>query len=160
MLKQYDRYLPKADSVTIEVTEDNFSLPQCATKMAVGYDLFATADSVIRPLDRMLIGTGIKLKMPEGMEGQIRSRSGLAHKHGVFVLNSPGTIDPDYRGELKVLLCNLGHLPFDISEGDRIAQLVFSKYETPSFNHTSISHYERGESGFGSTGISKEDITE
>ena len=160
MLKQYDRYLPKDDSVTIEVTEDNFSLPQRATKMAVGYDLFATADSVIRPLDRKLIGTGIKLKMPEGMEGQLRSRSGLAHKHGVFVLNSPGTIDPDYRGELKVLLCNLGHLPFDISEGDRIAQLVFSKYETPSFNHTSISHYERGESGFGSTGISKEDITE
>ena len=100
MLKQYDRYLPKDDSVTIEVTEDNFSLPQRATKMAVGYDLFATADSVIRPLDRKLIGTGIKLKMPEGMEGQIRSRSGLAHKHGVFVLNSPGTIDPDYRGEL------------------------------------------------------------
>ena len=98
--------------------------------------------------------------MPEGMEGQIRSRSGLASKYGVFVLNSPGTIDPDYRGEVKVLLANLGHLPFDISEGDRIAQLVFSKYETPSFNANSISHYERGEKGFGSTGINKEDINE
>ena len=160
MLKEYDRYTPKDDSVVIEITENNFSLPKRATKMAVGYDLFATKEETIRPLDRKLIGTGIKLKMPEGMEGQIRSRSGLAHKYGVFVLNSPGTIDPDYRGEIKVLLCNMGHLPFDISEGDRIAQLVFSRYETPSLNHTSISYYERGEKGFGSTGISKEDMTE
>jgi len=160
MLKEHDRYTDKDGSVIIEITEDNFSLPKRATRMAVGYDLFATSDSAIRPLDRKLIGTGIKLHMPEGIEGQIRSRSGLAHKYGVFVLNSPGTIDPDYRGEVKVLLCNMGHMPFDISEGDRIAQLVFSKYETPSFNHTSISHYERGEKGFGSTGISKEDINE
>ena len=159
MLEKYDRYAPK-DYVIIEPTKDNYSMPRRATQMAVGYDLFATKDEIIRPLDRKLIGTGIKLKMPEGMEGQIRSRSGLANKYGVFVLNSPGTVDPDYRGEIKVLLANMGHLPFDISEGDRIAQLVFSKYETPSFNHTSISHYERGEKGFGSTGISKEDINE
>ena len=159
MLEKYDRYAPK-DYVIIEPTEDNYSMPRRATQMAVGYDLFATKDEVIRPLDRKLIGTGIKLKMPEGMEGQIRSRSGLANKYGVFVLNSPGTVDPDYRGEIKVLLANMGHLPFDISEGDRIAQLVFSKYETPSLNANSISHYERGEKGFGSTGIKLEDIND
>ena len=159
MLEKYDRYAPK-DYVIIEPTKDNYSMPRRATQMAVGYDLFATKDEVIRPLDRKLIGTGIKLKMPEGMEGQIRSRSGLANKYGVFVLNSPGTVDPDYRGEIKVLLANMGHLPFDISEGDRIAQLVFSTYETPSLNANSISHYERGEKGFGSTGINKEDIND
>ena len=159
MLEKYDRYKPK-DYVIIEPTKDNYSMPRRATQMAVGYDLFATKDEVIRPLDRKLIGTGIKLKMPEGMEGQIRSRSGLANNYGVFVLNSPGTIDPDYRGEIKVLLANLGHLPFDISEGDRIAKLVFSKYETPSLNANSISHYERGEKGFGSTGINKENIND
>ena len=159
MLEKYDRYEPK-DYVIIEPTKDNYSMPRRATQMSVGYDLFATKDEVIRPLDRKLIGTGIKLKMPEGMEGQIRSRSGLASKYGVFVLNSPGTIDPDYRGEIKVLLANLGHMPFDISDGDRIAQLVFSKYETPSLNANSISHYERGEKGFGSTGIKLEDIND
>tara|TARA_Y100000034_G_scaffold124889_1_gene173669 strand:- start:325 stop:804 length:480 start_codon:yes stop_codon:yes gene_type:complete len=159
MLEKYDRYEPK-DYVIIEPTKDNYSMPRRATQMAVGYDLFATKDEVIRPLDRKLIGTGIKLKMPEGIEGQIRSRSGLANKYGVFVLNSPGTVDPDYRGEIKVLLANMGHLPFDISEGDRIAQLVFSRYETPSLNANSISHYERGEKGFGSTGINKEDIND
>ena len=159
MLEKYDRYEPK-DYVIIEPTKDNYSMPRRATQMAVGYDLFATKDEIIRPLDRKLIGTGIKLKMPEGMEGQIRSRSGLANKYGVFVLNSPGTVDPDYRGEIKVLLANMGHLPFDISEGDRIAQLVFSRYETPSLNANSISHYERGEKGFGSTGIKLEDIND
>ena len=159
MLEKYDRYAPK-DYVIIEPTEDNYSMPRRATQRAVGYDLFATKDEVIRPLDRKLIGTGIKLKMPGGMEGQIRSRSGLASKYGVFVLNSPGTVDPDYRGEIKVLLANMGHLPFDISEGDRIAQLVFSRYETPSLNANSISHYERGEKGFGSTGIKLEDIND
>ena len=154
MLKKYDRYIPIDDSVEFEATDDSFSFPIRATKLAAGYDLFATKDEVIRPLDRKLIGTGIKLKkMPEDMQGEIRSRSGLANKYGVFVLNSPGTIDPDYRGELKVLLANIGHLPFDISRGDRIAQLLFIKYETPTFNHKSISHYERGEKGFGSTGI-------
>jgi dUTP pyrophosphatase len=107
-----------------------------------------------------MISLLLKIKMPEGMEGQIRSRSGLANKYGVFVLNSPGTVDPDYRGEIKVLLANMGHLPFDISEGDRIAQLVFSRYETPSLNANSISHYERGEKGFGSTGIKLEDIND
>jgi dUTP pyrophosphatase len=158
MLPEYDRYTPR-DHVIIEVTKDNFSIPRRATKMAVGFDLFATKDTTIRPLDRQLIGTGIKLQMPNDIEGQVRSRSGLAYKYGVFVLNSPGTIDPDYRGEVKVLLANMGHLPFDISRGDRIAQLVFSKYEIPSFNHTSVSLYERGDQGFGSSGINEEDIT-
>tara|TARA_R100000789_G_C3013451_1_gene151888 strand:+ start:507 stop:989 length:483 start_codon:yes stop_codon:yes gene_type:complete len=160
MLKKYDRYQPIDDFVKIELTEDNFSYPVRATKLAVGYDLFATKDEVIRPLDRKLLGTGIKLIMPEDMQGEIRSRSGLANKYGVFVLNSPGTIDPDYRGELKVLLANMGHTPFDISRGDRIAQLVFSKFETPSFNPTSMSNYERGEQGFGSTGIKWEETDE
>ena len=156
MTERYDTSL--TEDVEIELTEDCYAIPNRATQMAVGYDLFATEDAVIRPLDKVLIGTGIKLKMPEGTEGQIRSRSGLANKHGVFVLNSPGTIDPDYRGEVKVLLCNVNPLPFDVSRGDRIAQLIFSEYITPKLNAVSISHYKRGEGGFGSTGIRDEDM--
>ena len=132
MLKKYDRYTPLNDCVIIEATENNFSLPRRETQLTVGYDLFATKDEVIRPLDRKTVDTGVKLKMPEDMLGEIRSRNDLAIKYGVFVLDAPSTISPDFKNEIKVLLANMGHLPFDIQRGDKIAQLIFSKHETPT----------------------------
>ena len=132
MLKEHDRYTPRIDYVIIEATENNFSLPRRATQLTTGYDLFATKDEVIRPLDRKIIGTGIKLKIPENIVGEIRSRNELAIKHGVFVLDAPSTITPDFRNEIKVLLVNMGHLPFDILTGDKIAQLIFCKHEIPN----------------------------
>jgi dUTP pyrophosphatase len=132
MLKKYDRYTLVNECVIIEATKDNFSLPRRETQLTVGYDLFSTKDEVIRPLDRKLISTGIKLKMPEGIQGEIRSRRDLANKYGVFVLDAPSTISPDFKDEIKILLANIGHLPFDIVRGDKIAQLIFSKHETPN----------------------------
>ena len=132
MLKKYDRYTPKIDYVIIEATEDNFSLPRRETQLTGGYDLFATKDEVIRPLDRKIINTGIKIKMPEDMLGEIRSRNEMAIKYGVFVLDAPNTISPDFNDEIKVLLANIGHLPFDILRGDKIAQIIFSKHEIPN----------------------------
>ena len=144
------------NEIKINLMDDvAFSFPKKATEQSVGYDIYAAEDEVVRPLDRKLIRTGIKLNMPEGVEAQIRSRSGLASKHGVFVLNSPGTIDPDYRGEVKVLLFNSGHMPFDIERGDRIAQLVFSIYLSPEVSYSKVPSYVRGEGGFGSTGNGK-----
>jgi dUTP pyrophosphatase len=144
------------NEIKINLMDDvAFSFPKKATEQAVGYDIYAAEDEVVRPLDRKLIRTGIKLNMPAGIEAQIRSRSGLASKHGVFVLNSPGTIDPDYRGEVKVLLFNSGHMPFDIERGDRIAQLVFSSYLSPQVSYSKDPSYVRGEGGFGSTGNGK-----
>jgi len=144
------------NEIKINLIDDvAFSFPKKATEQSVGYDIYAAEDEVIRPLDRKLIRTGIKLDMPEGVEAQIRSRSGLASKHGVFVLNSPGTVDPDYRGEVKVLLFNSGHMPFDIERGDRIAQLVFSIYLSPEVSYNEVPSYVRGEGGFGSTGNGK-----
>lgn len=144
------------DQVKIELMESAWSAPKRATDFSVGYDLYATEDCLVRPLDNTLVGTGIKLHMPVGIEAQVRSRSGLAAKHGVVVLNSPGTIDPDYKGEVKVILFNTGTKPFDVLRGDRIAQLVFSNYLSPVL--TSSSRVEptlvRGDGGFGSTGIS------
>ena len=140
------------DQIKVETMDHCYLPPEKATEFSVGYDLYATEDEVIRPLDRKMIRTGIKLKMPVGIEAQVRSRSGLASKHGVFVLNSPGTIDPDYRGEVKVLLFNSGHMPFDIDRGDRIAQLVFHSYLSPVISSTKGVSYIRGDGGFGSTG--------
>ena len=141
------------NEIKIDLIKDvAFSFPKKATEKSVGYDIYAAVDEVIRPLDRKLIRTGIKLNMPVGIEAQIRSRSGLALKYGVFVLNSPGTIDPDYLGEVKVLLFNSGHTPFDIERGDRIAQLVFNSYLSPQVSYSKSPSYVRGEGGFGSTG--------
>ena len=123
-----------------------------ATLHAAGYDLYSVVNEVIPPLGWVVIKTGLKIKsMPNWMDAQIRSRSGMASKNGVFVLNSPGTIDPDYRGEIKVILMNMGHLPYDISIGDKIAQMVFTEHQDPQINAVVISHKERGEEGFGST---------
>ena len=144
------------------INKSKHATPNYETEGSAGMDLRANIEETItlKPLERAIVKTGLFIALPVGFEAQVRPRSGLAAKKGITVLNAPGTIDPDYRGEVKVLLANLGHLPFDISKGDRIAQLVFSKYETPSFNHTSISHYERGEEGFGSTGTTGNEIDE
>jgi dUTP pyrophosphatase len=113
------------------------------------------SDSVeLKPMQRALIPTGLFIELSEGYEAQIRPRSGLAFKHGITVLNSPGTIDADYRGEIKVLLVNLSDQLFTINDGERIAQMVITKHECISWNEEkSLSETERGSGGFGSTGI-------
>ena len=142
-----------SDKIEVDLMEIAYSAPERATEFAVGYDIYSAEDQCIRPLDKKLIRTGFKLHLPVGIEAQIRTRSGLANKHGVFVLNSPGSIDPDYRGEVKVLLFNSGPTPFDIERGDRIAQMVFAYYLSPVISEGAAVNYTRGEGGFGSTGI-------
>ena len=134
----------------------NLSLPSYATEGSAGLDLRAAINSniSIAPLQRVLIPTGICLELPANTEAQIRSRSGLALNNGVVVLNSPGTIDSDYRGEIKVLLINLGESNFTIQRGDRIAQMVVSTYNRASFHiKTEIEETIRNDGGFGSTKI-------
>jgi dUTP pyrophosphatase len=132
-------------------------LPQYQTAGAAGMDIVAAvgAPVTLPPGRRVLIPTGLILELPPGMEAQVRPRSGLALRHGITVLNSPGTIDSDYRGELMVLLANLGEAPFKISRGDRIAQLVVASVETVQLTErASTGATARGASGFGSTGSS------
>lgn len=131
-------------------------LPEYKTKGASGMDLPAAVESpvTIKPGEYTTVPTGIYLEIPDGYEGQVRPRSGLAAKHGVTVLNTPGTIDSDYRGEIMVILINLGKESYVIQRGDRIAQLIVSKYERISFVPVfSVEATERGEGGFGHTGI-------
>lgn len=129
--------------------------PAYATADASGADLYAALEQVyiLKPLERVLISTGLKLAIPAGYEGQVRSRSGLALQHGIMVLNSPGTIDSDYRGEIKILLINLGEKEFAIEPGQRIAQLVIVPTIHATFNSVSeLPDTVRGSGGFGSTG--------
>lgn len=140
--------------VKLTGTDDPMFVPEIQTPGASGFDLRACVENetVIKPFKRVLIPTGISVAIPPGYEGQVRPRSGLAHKHGVTLLNAPGTIDSDYRGEIKVILINLGDRDFLLKRGDRIAQLIFSKHEKLSLkivNH--LDNTERGEGGFGST---------
>ena len=132
-------------------------LPLYATDKAAGADLFANLDGKSVTLEvgqRELIPTGIIIELPDGYEAQVRSRSGLAHRHGVAVLNSPGTIDSDYRGEIKVILINLGDKPFTINDKERIAQLIIAPVSRCSFNQVvQLTTTQRGEKGFGSTGV-------
>ena len=108
---------------------------------------------VLKPMQRVLVPTGLRIELPFGCEAQIRPRSGLALKHGITVLNSPGTIDADYRGEIQVLLVNLSDLPFEIKQGERIAQMVVARYERVQWVEvTELSDTQRGEGGFGHTG--------
>jgi len=143
--------------LTIKVINtSNNPLPDFATVDSAGVDLRAHLKESIQilPGDRQLIPTGLFIEIPEGFEVQIRPRSGLAIKHGVTVLNSPGTIDADYRGELKVILINLGKEPFVIEAGDRICQMVLNKYERFNWSHVQVlSSTERGSGGFGHTGL-------
>ena len=130
-------------------------VPEYATPGSSGVDLRSTEDVSIGPGERTIVPTGIFLEIPEGFEAQVRSRSGLAAKHGIAVLNSPGTIDQDYRGEIKAILVNHGNLEYSIKKGDRIAQLVFSPTLQVNLQQTnSLSETQRGEGGFGSTGFS------
>ncbi|MBC7426115.1 MAG: dUTP diphosphatase [Bacteroidia bacterium] len=130
-------------------------LPAYQTAFSAGMDLFAHLGEnvVLNPLERSLIPTGLFMELPEGFEAQIRPRSGLALKHGITVLNSPGTIDADYRGEIKVLLINLGSEPFTIASGERIAQMIIAKHETVKWQVAGeLSQTERGAGGYGHTG--------
>ena len=137
-------------------TAEDLPLPRYMSSGSAGMDLYAAVDETteIAPGGFGLIPTGIHLQLPAGYEGQLRPRSGLAAKHGVTVLNTPGTIDSDYRGEIKVILINLGREPFVIKRGDRIAQLIISRYERVKLVPTEcLEVSERGSGGFGHTGI-------
>ena len=130
-------------------------LPTRRTTGSAGFDLAsAEPDFVLAPGERRLVATGLAIELPPGIEGQVRPRSGLALRHGLTMPNAPGTIDSDYRGELKVILQNGGTEPVTIARGDRIAQVVFARYETPDLvDSTELAESARGGGGFGSTGI-------
>lgn len=137
------------------INKSTHQLPAYESAHAAGLDLraFITEDIVIKPLQRVLIPTGLFIALPVGYEAQIRPRSGLAYKHGLTVLNSPGTIDADYRGELKVLLVNLSDTDFTVANGERIAQMVVAKHETVNWQPVEVlESTERGEGGYGHTG--------
>ena len=137
------------------INKSNNPLPEYSTAQSAGMDLraFIIEPVVLGALDRALIPTGLYIEMPEGYEAQVRPRSGLAIKYGVTVLNSPGTIDADYRGEICVELINLSNKSYTVEPGERIAQLVFNKYEQAEFVKVEeLSKTERGEGGFGHTG--------
>ncbi|MBO7145062.1 MAG: dUTP diphosphatase [Salinivirgaceae bacterium] len=137
------------------INKSNNQLPAYETASSAGMDLraFVDADVVLKPFERKLIPTGLYIELPDGYEAQIRPRSGLAIKSGITVLNSPGTIDADYRGEIKVILINLSNEDFTIKSGDRICQMVIAKHEKVEFVEVNeISETERGAGGFGHTG--------
>ena len=138
------------------INKGHHPLPQYATEQSAGMDLRANIDEqiVIQPMQRLLIGTGLHIALPKGYEAQIRPRSGLALKHGITVLNSPGTIDADYRGEIGVLLINLSDKDFVIDDGERIAQMVIARHEQAQFALVeALDETERGEGGYGHTGV-------
>lgn len=143
--------------LTIKVVNKGHQpLPQYATAESAGLDLRANLDApiVLQPLEHCLVPTGLHIALPAGYEAQIRPRSGLAFKHGITVLNSPGTIDADYRGEVGVLLVNLSQTPFTINDGERIAQMVIARHEQAEFLPVELlDESERGEGGFGHTGV-------
>lgn len=138
------------------VNRGHQQLPAYATPQSAGMDLRANIEEpiIIKPLERKLIGTGLHIALPEGYEAQIRPRSGLALKHGLTVLNSPGTVDADYRGEVMVLLVNLSDKDFVVNDGERIAQMVIAKHEQGDFIEVEVlDETERGEGGYGHTGV-------
>lgn len=135
-------------------TNPDLPLPERATPHAAGYDIRSAEESVVlQPGEIRLVSTGLVMELPEGVECQVRPRSGLALRHGVTLPNSPGTIDPDYRGEIRVIMQNLGAEVVTLSRGERIAQLVFARFEAPEIVEVeALSETERGAGGFGSTG--------
>lgn len=137
------------------VNTSKHPLPQYQTEYSAGMDLRANLNEAetLQPLERKLIGTGLHIELPQGCEAQVRPRSGLAYKHGLTVLNSPGTIDADYRGEIKVLLVNLSNEAFTVNDGERIAQLVIAKHETVQWEAVeTLEETARAAGGFGHTG--------
>ncbi|MFW5803760.1 MAG: dUTP diphosphatase [bacterium] len=137
------------------VNKSKHDLPQYGTEHAAGLDLRANLDQpvILKPLERALIPTGLYIALPVGFEAQIRPRSGMALKHGITVLNTPGTIDADYRGEVRVILVNLSNDEYEINDGERICQMVVAKHETINWDVVEIlEESTRGEGGFGHTG--------
>lgn len=137
------------------VNQSKHALPAYATALSAGMDIRANVEQpiIIRPFERVLVPTGLFIQLPEGYEAQIRPRSGLAIKHGISVLNSPGTIDADYRGEIRVILINLSNEDFVINDGERICQMVIAPYTQATWEETdTLDDSERGEGGFGHTG--------
>lgn len=143
--------------VKIEIiNKSRHDLPQYATPQSAGMDLRANLDApvTLRPLERALIPTGLFIALPDGYEAQIRPRSGLAIKKGISLVNAPGTIDADYRGEIGVILVNLSNEDFIVEDGERIAQMVIARYEQAQFVPVEVlNETERGEGGFGHTGM-------
>jgi len=141
-------------AVTVRGTFAEGCTPSYATEGSAGADLRACVDQavVLGPGDRAAVPTGVRLEIPPGHEGQVRPRSGLAAKHGVTILNAPGTIDSDYRGEVRVVMVNLSKEPYTIAPGDRIAQLIIAPVQQVTFVAADLAESERGEGGFGSTG--------
>lgn len=138
------------------INQSQFDLPAYQTPQSAGLDLRAniTESIVLKPLQRTLVPTGLFIELPVGYEAQIRPRSGLAFKNGITVLNSPGTIDADYRGEIKVLLVNISDTDFEIKSGERVAQMIVAKHETIVWKPVeNLSDTERGAGGYGSTGV-------
>lgn len=138
------------------INKSNHDLPHYETNSSAGMDLKANIDTpiVLKPMERCIVKTGLFMALPEGYEAQVRPRSGLAIKNGITVLNAPGTIDADYRGEVGVILINLSNQDFTINDGDRIAQMVIAKYEQAKWiSVNSLDETKRGKGGFGSTGI-------
>ena len=138
------------------VNTSRHPLPEYATPLSAGIDVRAFLDAPVTlgPLERRLIPTGLYIALPEGYEAQMRPRSGLALKHGLTVLNSPGTVDADYRGEIMVLLINLSNAPFTVNDGERIAQMVIARHEQAAFAEVEeLDETERGEGGYGHTGM-------
>lgn len=142
----------------VKIYSKSGEIPKYETENSAGLDLRALLDKpmIIKPMERVLIPTGIFLEIPNGFEGQVRARSGLSIKYGLTMVNGVGTVDSDYRGELKVPMINLGSEEFKVESGDRIAQIVFAKYETVSFESVDstedLEKTERGTGGFGHTG--------
>ncbi|MDG1913902.1 MAG: dUTP diphosphatase [Crocinitomix sp.] len=143
--------------MTIEIiNKSKHPIPQYETPLSAGVDLRANLEApvTLKPLERALIKTGLFIALPEGYEAQVRPRSGLAYKKGISVLNSPGTIDADYRGEIGVILVNLSNEEFIVADGERIAQMVVAKCEQADFIEVEVlDETERGAGGFGSTGV-------
>ncbi len=138
------------------INKSKHQLPQYATILSAGMDLRANIDTpvTLAPLERAIIPTGLYIALPEGYEAQIRPRSGLAANRGITLLNSSGTIDADYRGEIKAILVNLSKEPFTIEDGERIAQMVIARYERVNWEEVdTLSETERGTGGFGHTGV-------
>lgn len=138
------------------IDKGHHQLPEYATPQSAGMDLRANIEEpiILKPMQRMLVSTGLFMALPAGYEAQVRPRSGLALKHGITVLNTPGTIDADYRGEVKVLLVNFSDTDFVINDGERIAQMVIAKHETADFIEVEeLDETERGAGGYGHTGV-------
>jgi dUTP pyrophosphatase len=138
------------------INKSKHLIPEYETALSAGMDLRANIEESIslKPLERAIVKTGLFIALPAGLEAQVRPRSGLAAKKGITVLNSPGTVDADYRGEIGVILVNLSNEDFEINDGERIAQLVITKHERIDWNEVSVlNETERGAGGFGSTGI-------